>query len=625
MTHTTIAVIGHVDHGKTALVKALTGMETDTLKEEQTRGLTIALGFAVRRGTGARLHFVDTPGHADFVRTTASGLSGADTALLVISARDGIQAQTVEHLKLAQCFAVPRLVIALSQSDLANQDTLDARSTAIADLLVTYGFSDAPIVPYSAITQDGIEILASTLESLPPPHAARPAPPGAYLPIDRVFSAPGVGTIVAGTLLGEALSRDQAIRLHPTGIEAPIRGLQIAGEEVDSAKPGTRVAVNLRGVERAVVKTGHVLSSTHGFYPSDRFDVLLDEAPIDLKPFKHMEQVMVLWGTAQAAAKVRLYGSSPDQKTYVQLEFSSAQLAYAHQRFALRRPASNETVLGGTILDPAAQLVTRQKPIHIQVLSAIARADPQSIAQALANRDRGCVTLADLARVSNGSPAALQTQLSDQFVETGTDMIFRSKELTQARHDFLAALTKLHENQPIRPHHPIGKIKSALRHHPDTLIDYAIRTLRTDQTIRGNEMVCRTDHDPFDCMSDKDRAAVSAFEQNLEQLGLSPEANASSREASPEMDDIIELLISTDRAVLLFNHALDQSVLLHTNSIQLARDGLRTSFKTTDGFTTGEARAALKTNRKTIVPLLEYFDQTGATQRTGNVRVLIEP
>lgn len=613
MRHTTVAVIGHVDHGKTSLVKALTGIETDSLKEEKARGLSIELGFAHLRQGDRYVHLIDTPGHADFVRMTASGVSGADTVLLVVSARDGIQLQTRDHIRIARLFGISSAIVAITKSDLVDAQSVDQLGQDIANLLVENNLDAVAIEACSSSTHDGLSALTSALFESRQSLRLTPDLKGFFLPIDRVFSAPGVGTVVTGTLRGQALHAEQIVAIGPGGFEAPIRGLQVCGAPQELAASGARVAVNLRDVDLNQISRGHVLRTPDSFPASDRFDVAFSNDP----PLKHMEQVVLLYGTAHVAARVRLYPILDDTSRFGQVEFSNKQTAYPGQRFVLRRPASGETIAGGIILDPNATLITRNKPAHVTLLDAIKSGVPSAIAHALAARDKGTVDLAVLDRVSD-----LNSVLSDSaFEQTSSGLIFRRTELQAVELRLQSLLESHHKDRPLRPSIPIEEIKTAMRPAPDDLLSHALnRMSETGRVRREKSGFALAQHDPVAAMTEDQRRAHQMLEARLQTMALRPSALFES--PSQAQSDSIALLISQGIAVALYNHSLKQTLLLHRDVIKTAQQSLKTEYGDGARFTTGQARALLETNRKTIVPLLEYFDQAGVTVRFGDMRVV---
>lgn len=627
----TIAVIGHVDHGKTSLVKALTGVETDTLKEERERGLSIALGFASLAMEAGRLHFVDAPGHADFIQTTASGVSGADAVLLVVSVADGVSAQTIEHLKLAKLFGIETVIVAFTKSDLGDMDTQTARRGETAELLASFGLPDAPVIACSSVSKAGLEDLRGAFETCFQSKSRRVQPSAVYLLIDRVFNVQGAGTVVTGTLLGGDLQTDSPVRLEPGSIETSVRGLQVAGTAVERAIVGSRVAVNLRNVELSQIQKGDVLCAPGCFAPSHRFDVAIEAEPQRVQALRHMEQVVVLYGARHAAARIRLYASGPPNTagapTIAQLEFQAPQIGFTGQRFVIRRPAALETVAGGTILDPQAALITRNKSDHVKALEAAAELDTLSAAKALAGRDQGCVDLKLLARLTRSSIDACASALSSDFVLDGSELAFETSAIEALEDQIVATLTDFHEERPCRPCALASVLTLALKQSPQPLTGFATKNLLKNEVIQQvNDGFALTSHDANAAMSEHHRAAYSAVNDRLKSMGLTLSGLFDDMDlGATEQDDMVELLIANGQAVRLHNHALRQSVLLHAETIDAAARTLAQAFAPSEGFTTGQARQTLQTNRKTIVPLLEYFDTLGITVRRGDLRVLQSP
>lgn len=610
MKHRTLAVIGHVDHGKTSLVKALTGVETDTLKEEKQRGLSITLGFAHLKFPSGHIHLIDTPGHADFIRMTASGVSGADAVLLVVSAVDGVQPQTREHVRMASLFGIRDATVALTKLDLVPDKDARQAGAIVEALLDTHGFTQVDVVPCSSTTGDSIDTLIATLER----NAAQAKQPtdlkGFFLPIDRVFSAPGVGTIVTGSLLGHSISVEDEVVLEPAHQRATIRRIEVAGVTHAQAKPGTRVALNLRGVDAASIQKGDVLCAPGKFQAGQRFDVALQSNPT----LKHMEQVTVLHGTSHGTARLRLYPESGSPSAYGQLEFQSPQITYPGQHVVLRRPSRAEILTGGTVIDPNAVLITRNKPAHVGVLRACLEGDHDAMAQAIADRDNGIVDLETLSRLDGATP-------ENDFEEISETHIARKADLETLRQRLVDALNSLHARRPCRPLVETSELYSQLRPAPRVLIASVVDRLRAAGEIREHlNGVALADFDPLKIMTTELCEAYDDADQRLCEMGIRPIALFES--PSQDESDLMELLVWKNRAVRLYNHSLKQTFLLASDAIEEARKKLRTAFPDGSEFTTSAARAALNTNRKTIVPLLEYFDANGVTRRDEDVRVM---
>lgn len=628
MTFRTVAVVGHVDHGKTSLVKALTGTDTDTLKEEKERGLTISLGFAHHTTKSGIINLIDAPGHADFVRTTVSGLSGADAILLVISAVEGIQTQTLEHVELARLLGIHHAITAITKTDLCTKEAYDALVVQATNLLKRKGFIASPIVSCSTQLEGGIDVLEVELRQLFKLPLSPSAPVGFYLPVDRVFSQTGAGTVVTGTLLGGAMQIDDEAVIQPANEAISIRNLHANGEHAKTADSGTRIAVALRGTSAQSVSKGDVLCAASLFESSALFDVMLELSDPERLKLKHMEHVTVLHGTGHAAARVRLFepsGQQDGQAIYAQLKFSKKQISFAGQRFVLRRPASAVTIAGGTILDPVGSERLRAKRLHVNVLEKAGAGNLSALALALSERDGGCVGLDEITRLSRHTRSDIAGKLSTDFEFDEQGHAFRKNDLDDLKTAYIKILSQMHKEHPCCPHVSLQKVRRALRVMNVFILGYAEQSLMRSQVLYINkESVALCEHDPFAVMNPDQLVAFDLFESCLKEVGISPLRHADLQETRERNADFSELLIWCGRALNLYNHGLNQHILLHTSAVKNAHVTLSSAYPRSVNFTTSEARALLDTSRKIVVPVLEYFDQQGVTLRQGNERSILK-
>ncbi len=621
--HKTIAIIGHVDHGKTALVKALTGANTDRLKEEVRRGLSIVLGFASLQTPGGWLHFIDAPGHADFVQTAASGLSGADAVLLAIAADEGPSQQTLEHLKLAQLFGIKDAVVALTKSDLVTPNSASVELSTISEFLAAHGFRSPEIVACSSLTMEGIDTLTRALQQLATTQRECPSPDDVFLPIDRVFSIDGAGTVVTGTLLGGTLKTNEPVLLQPSETACTVRGLQIAGVSTPQASAGARVAVNLRGVKAEDIQRGDVLYGSGNARASRLFDVAMDAAVKCARAPAHMEQVSVLHGTRNSPARVRLFPNPDPDIVIAQLEFQTPQIGFAGQRFVIRRPALSETVTGGSVLDPNAVAFKRNKALHADVLRAATKGEVQAIAEALSERDGGRVDLPALSLLSRAPIDDFADALEPDFKLVEDSIALSKAHIGALQSRLIEILTNHHRARPFRPQAPSLRTIPEFKRTPSDLLEHAVNALVeeniAERRLDGFAMVA---HDPNQNLSDPQRVVYESALEHLRQSGLKADLSFTEGVTQQEQADLLELMLWNQHAVRLYNHALKQTLVLHSDAIKHAETALRSAFPADQPFKTGEAREALATNRKTIVPLLELFDTRGITVRDGNLRVL---
>lgn len=624
MTFRVLAVVGHVDHGKTSLVKALTGINTDSLIEEKKRGLTISLGFAHRVTTSGVINLIDAPGHADFIRATVCGLSGVDAILLVVSAVEGMQAQTLEHIEIARLLGIHNAIAVITKTDLCAAEEYSELMDDVAFLLKGKGFIDSLVVPCSTQVEGGTQALEAELCQLFAQSYKRPAPVGFYLPIDRVFSKSGAGTVVTGTLLGGPIRIDDTSIIQPANEAISIRSLHVNGEPVQSASSGTRVAVALRGGAATPVAKGDVLCATGIYECSKVFDVMLELSDPEESKLKHMEYVTVLHGTGHATARIRLLEPTQQQSgvaIYAQLKFSEKQVAFSGQRFILRRTASALTLAGGTVLDPAPSERLRAKNLHVKVLEQVGFGTLLDIATALADRDGGAVYVDEIARLSGLSSSRVVQGIRREFEIDGQGYAIRRSNLDDVKAAYIKNLKRMHVERPCRAYVSLDSVRTVFRTMHASVLYRAERGLIMSQIIfvdNGNVALC--EHDPFAVMLPEQLAALDLFERDLKRIGISPLQQFDPKERN---EDFVDLLVWCGRALNLYNHALKQHVLLHAEAIETVHAALVSAYPSSMKFTTSEARLLLGTSRKIIVPVLEYLDRQDVTQRQGNERSIL--
>ena len=628
-----VAVIGHVDHGKTSLVRALTGIETDRLKEEKERGMSIALGFAHRGYPSGIVDFIDVPGHEDFVRTMVAGATGASAALLVVSAVEGIARQTIEHLEIATLLGITRGVVAVTKADLLARSAWSNREMSIRAAIDATGLREQPIVFCSSATGEGLDLLDRQLDDLLCRSPELTRLPGFFLPVDRVFSSAGMGTVVTGTLLGARLEPGSKAVVAPIGRSVIVRSLQTHGVDRAYVEPGSRAAVNLRNVSRDDVRPGDVICAPGCFPSSAQIDVRLAVSPGADRALKHLEDVRVLQGSRSTTATVRLVCGNriePGESDYAQLRFAAPVTAFAGQRAVLRRLSPAGTIGGAVVIDPAASPARRNDHQRITILAAALGGDPQETADALGRRSGGVVRLAELARLCSRSADHMREVLGTAYLDLGPGEIASRLAIAAAKQACLDQLASLHRNFPLRSGFPEARVRQPLVGPISlVLVNHAERLLIEEgHVVRRREGIALTAHDPLAGLSHAQRSRLDAIEQSLLQGGLKP-PDPDDLRAEADADtgtghDLVELLVASGRAVSLMNHALRQLLVFHVDALGEAGRDLRAAFPFPAQFRTGEAREVLKTTRKYIVPVLEHLDTQGLTVRRGDLRHLAQ-
>jgi selenocysteine-specific elongation factor len=625
-----LGVIGHVDHGKTALVRALTGIETDRLPEERRRGISIALGFAHAPIGGAEVDFVDMPGHERFVRTMVSGATGIGAALLVVAANEGVMPQTREHVDIAGLLGVARAVVAVTKADLVSPEEAARVGEAAAALARGAGMTAAPPVAVSALTGAGLDALkhaiAAALDAVPASADAG----FAYLPVDRAFSVAGHGTVVTGTLRRGTLLAGDAVEAVPSVLPVRVRGLQVHGVRVAQAEPGQRVAVNLRGVEPGQVGRGTALA-TPGLLASSAWLSVELRAVESAPPLANGSRLALLFGTEEVGARLRLLDREalePGETALAQVQCAEPVAVPARERFILRVSSPALTVAGGWVLDPEARRLRRHAAPVLARLRALAEATPaQVVAREVEAAGAQGVALDRLARLAGLSPARVVDALQ---VERPASAVLGRGRVAIARPALDAVLARLPGVLAGQGQiHPDGLSRQALAtlvpEASSAVLDEVVAQLVARGTLRqegGLVRVLQLAREADRARAERDEAARLA--ERLRQGGLSP-PDPHEIAPDPPMRRLLDRLVREGTAVRALDRVQKREVLFHRDAVDAARRHLAPLLAgATGGLLAREVGAALGISRKYSIPLLEHLDATGFTRRIADRRVLAQ-
>jgi selenocysteine-specific elongation factor len=641
--HYIVATAGHVDHGKSALIKALTGTDPDRLPEEKARGITIDLGFAhlelesPASGPAKAGHYspaeaghyivgiVDVPGHEDFVKNMVAGVGAIDLALLIVAADDGWMPQTEEHLQILSYFGVDRAVVSLTKADLAADEA--AAVADIRDRLKGTRFADAPIVPTSVVTGAGLETLRSTLarelSNAPPPRdIGKPR-----LAVDRVFTLSGAGTIVTGTLVGGRLQRGQAVVIQPGGHPARIRRIQSHGRDVDVSGPGRRTALNLADVDPvAGVHRGDVITLPEMGGASDCLDVVLEISTRASRPVKDGVRVRVHYGSGNVPAHVAL-GAGKElgvgQRQLAQLRLEAPVYLCAGNRLTLRDWSEQHTLAGALVLDPDATRRAFRHQARQQWLERLAAAletgRAADFVAAYVSRDRAV----------RRSRAFVKTRFSRQDIDTAVDQLVREGKVIAAGDMLIVAaswaavirravqlIDEVHRDHPERQGLSLTDLRNTLtKEFPiDELFDSLVASLGEQGFIRSGSIVQRASHraqlpEPLRAAGEKIRRSLSA--QPLEppsRKELTPDAAA---------QRALKFLIESGEVV-----EISAELVLSAAAVAQATSQVKAFLARNGQATVSELRQSLGSSRRVVVPFLEYLDRTFVTVRHGDKRAL---
>ncbi len=619
-----IGVIGHVDHGKSALVHALTGMQTDRLEEERRRGISIALGFAHLSLPGIELDLIDMPGHERFVRTMISGATGIDAVLLVVAANEGIKPQTVEHLDIAGLLGIRGVIVVFIKTDLVASARVDAVAREAALLARRAGLSVCAELAVSVVTGAGIEALRDALATALPPVADPWSDGLPFLPIDRVFSIPGHGTVVTGTLRGGRLAVSDEIEIAPSGPAIRLRGLQVHGAPVSVAQPGQRVAANLRDVSPTQIRRGAALAGCGQLSASAWLSVelrVVEGAP----PLHTGARLNFLFGTEEVEARLRLLDrddAAPGDKVLAQINCAVAVAAPAREHFILRRPSPPMTVAGGRILDPVARRLRRNAPAILARLAAIAEATPARIVeQEVRAAGATGVELASLARLAGVAPARVVRDLGDVARIVGRHRIVVARADFDAVADrIVAAITANDDAQGDGFRR--DRIAAWLPMVGPELLDEALAELVRKGALRqvgGQWRLPRDDRDQ--ARAAQEAAAARQLAELLRLGGLTPPDPAVAA-PGPHTRRLVDRLVREGIAIRAGDRSQKREMLFHRDAVEQAKHLLAPLLAEPPGLLVSEAGAKLGISRRFSVPLLEYLDSIKFTRRIEERRVL---
>ncbi len=625
----TLGVIGHVDHGKTALVRALTGIETDRLREERERGLSIVLGFAHLELEECVVDFIDVPGHEDFIRTMISGATGIDGVILVVAANESVMPQTREHFEIARLLGIDRGLIVLTKADLASDEILAAAEKAARDLVAGSFLEGAPSMRVSTVTGDGVESLKTELPKLLVPRAEDHIGDACFLPIDRVFAMQGFGIVATGTLRHGCLKEKQAVEILPGGGTATVRALQNHSQSVEIAYPGQRVAVNLRGVERDELHRGDVLASLGLLTPTRRLDVRIELLADDGIELKNGATVRLLVGTSAVVVRLRILGQSAlraGETGYAQLRCQSDVVTHRDERFILRSLSPARTLGGGRVLIVNAERHRRFDAATLERLERTTATDPHAVFEA---------RLAD-AGVAGLDIDAMQRELSlsadalaDAVDRVGAVRIDESRVLDGKNYSTLLtsiveAVDGFHTAHPKQRGLAAAAVSRELEVEPGPkVLQHALAELvSSGKLVMEDGVLRRPGFDPLAGLPADERAMAEKLERRFLADGLNPPDVSAMNKQAPAVQQIFRLLLDTGTLVRLKTYDRKSVMVLHRKVLAAVEQQLERQFPYPQTFTVADVRDLLGATRKSVVPLMEHFDSIGTTVRDGNDRHL---
>lgn len=645
----TIGTAGHVDHGKSTLVKALTGIDPDRLAEEKERGMTIDLGFAwLQLPDGREVSIVDVPGHESFIKNMLAGVGGIDAALLVVAADEGVMPQTREHLAILDQLRVQRGIVALTKADLVDEEWLGLVQEEVREYLSPTTLADAPILPVSAYTGQGLPQLLKLLERMLDDEQERQDIARPRLPIDRVFTMTGFGTVVTGTLLDGTLKLGQEVEILPQGLRSRIRSLQTHRNSVQVAQPGSRVAINLPNIARSDLERGNVVA-----LPGQLHTTMLLDAHVKLltdteRSLVHNTLVDFYCGSQEIPARVRLLDTEellPGESAWVQLRLSHPAVVTRRDRFILRIPSPSTTIGGGEVLDVGPRYHRRFQAAILEQLATLERGSPDEIVLAaldkrprkpagtpsVAAKDQGLIRftqglvgyeLKDIVKQSNLAEdvtrSTLETLLTEGRVRQVGPYWFAETVWDALLQEATGLVQEHHRHYPLRSGLSKEEWRTRLKLSPKMATD-VFATLQaegklTEATTGG--FIRLPEFTPQLTAQQQQQVAVL-----LRKFRDNPSSGPGRAEAEAIVGaEILAALIEQGQLV-----KLGDGVLFMKETYDEAVAALVAYLHEHEKMTAAEARDVLRTTRKYILPLLEHLDTLKITRRIGDERVLFHP
>jgi len=614
-----VGTAGHIDHGKTALVKALTGVDADRLKEEKARGITIELGYAYSDlGDGRQLGFVDVPGHERFVHNMLAGATGIDAALLVVSAAEGIKPQTVEHLQIMDLLGLDRGLVALTKSDLVNDDELLERMAEVETLLSSTSLAGAEIIPVSAMTGAGVDELKAKLLALG--ESGKGASGYARLAIDRCFLLSGAGVVVTGTVHAGEIKVGDHLLLAPSGLEARVRSLHAQNRAAEVGHAGERCALNLSGarLSKDVVKRGDWVVSPELQAPTDRIDVELKVLASEKDPLKHWAPVHIHLGAAHVMGRVALLEGDrlvPGTGALAQLVLEEKIGALAGDRVILRDPSATRTIAGARIVDPFGPPRNRRLPRRLAELRAL-REPTEDVLPALLREETGFVDLARFGVARNLRPAEVERLLSEAEGAKVAGFGLLAEAVVAARADIVATLKAFHASNADALGLPAERLRVSVQKRWPPAVFAALLDLEVaakSVTIDGS-LLRLPSHSLT--LGAKDEALWKKISADLTRDRFKPPRvrDFAQAYATPE-PNVRKLLRQLARLGRVVEIAPDQFFLRPVVAEMIA-----IAHELGDDFTAAQFRDKLDNGRKLAILILEFFDRHGITARRGDLR-----
>jgi selenocysteine-specific elongation factor len=631
MKQVILGTAGHIDHGKTSLVKALTGIDTDRLKEEKERGITIELGFAhMVLPSGQLLSIVDVPGHEKFVKNMVAGATGIDIVALVIAADEGMMPQTREHLEICQLLRVKTGLIVLTKIDMVDPEWIGMVEEDVSKSLAGTFLADAPIVEVSSVTGQGIQDLVQVLDTLVKEVPEREAGNFFRLPIDRVFIMKGFGTVVTGTTVSGKIQTGDEVTIYPKRISTRIRGVQVHGREVNEVSAGLRTAINLQGVEKEQIQRGDVLAGKDSLRPTHIVDVTLDLLKSAPRKLKNRARVRFHTGTSEIISTLILMDRDelePGQTCFAQVRLDQPTAVLAHDRYVLRSYSPVQTVGGGEILHAISQRKKRFNQGALAEMEVLSSGTMTEITeQFVSGAHFQGVEQSELPFLTNASRKkldeilrALQSQKKIIQYDREKGIFIHSEYLEELREEIITSLAQYHKDFPLKAGAPKEEFRSRTAGANNSkLFNYLINQLSQEGILVQKKENLHLKEHKVTLAQDQEKTRHEVEEIYLKS-GLQPPyfRELEDKFSGNTGRDVLDLMV---RAGVLVK--VKEDLYFHKDVIESLKERLIAYLKRKGEIDTPQFKDMTNASRKYTIPLLEYFDSSQLTVRVGDKRVL---
>lgn len=630
-----LGTAGHIDHGKTSLIKALTGIDTDRLKEEKLRGITIELGFAwLDLPNGQRVGIVDVPGHEKFVKNMVAGASGIDLVALIIAADEGVMPQTKEHMDICQLLNVKHGLVVLTKADMVDEEWLEMVSDDVQEFLEGTFLEGAPVLPASSLTGQGIPDVVQALEILCEAVPERGSSGLFRLPVDRVFTMKGFGTVVTGSLASGEVRVGETVMVYPSGIQSKVRGIQVHGRAVDQATTSMRTAINFQGIERDAIVRGNVVGSVDALRSSYMVDALLAYLPSNEKPLKNRTKIRFHTGTSEILGYAILLNREelpPGEIAVVQFRLDAPVAVVKDDRFVIRSYSPIKTIGGGQILDPIPGKHKRFRDSLVSSLEDLAEASPEEVITYHVKESGTSGTRPGELR--------LRTNLSEKKLKQHLQSLLSQKIISQVDREnprfihgsifdslsrkTIEILENYHRSHPLKAGMSRQGLLSKLSASLDSrLFNLVIQDLaKSNRVVQDKEVIRLSEHK---VALEADQVDVRhKIEQAYLQSGLEPpyfrDLMASLGQNSARTKDLLTLLLEEGTLI-----KVKEDLFFHKSVIDDLKKGLVSYLKANGEITTPQFKEMTGVSRKYTIPLIEFFDTSKVTIRIGDIRRLRE-